>query len=123
MNQYSKDNIETIRAMDSSSAADWLIENLQGNGCIYVAKRTWKKEDQIKLAGYYLKSIPHASGICYESLLTIMPIRRFISVLKDYLPTKQNDIALLCYYLYPALEKHVKNDKDKAIVADLKNSI
>ncbi|MCG8516674.1 MAG: hypothetical protein MI794_01625 [Pseudomonadales bacterium] len=123
MDQAARDKIEAIRAMESSSAADWLIENQQRNGCAYISKRTWKKEDQIKLAAHYLESIPHASGRCYESLLTVMPVQRFVTVLRTYLPVGAKDIDLLCYCLYPALEKFSKTDKDKAIIAELKDSI
>ena len=123
MDEIQREICEKLRSMESSQAAQWLIENHREDGCVYLSKRTWKKEDQILLAEHFLKSVPHASAICYEALLTIMALSRFVGVLKKYIPQNRSDKELLKYYIYPALEKHAKTENDRHSINQIRSAI
>ena len=123
MNEAQRRNIDLLRSMESSEAADWLLENHPKDGCIYIAKRSWKKGDQIRLAEHFLSTIPHASAICYEALLSIMSVVRFSNVVEGLMPEKASDRDLLKYYLLPALTKAAKTDEDNFAILQLKNEL
>jgi hypothetical protein len=117
MDETQRKNCEIIRNMSSSDAADWLLTNHPNDGCFYVAKRTWKKQEQIRLANHFLSRIPHATDRCYEALLSVMALPRFVEVVEANLPEESSKKNLLEYYLLPALNKFVKSPTDKAAVA------
>jgi len=112
---------EKLRKMCSSEAAEWLLENFPEDGCVYINKRTWKKEEQLRLAEHFLRRVPHANGQCYDSLLSIMALPKFIDVMMKYIPNNDSDRNLLRYYLYPVLQIFSKNDKDQTSIESIKS--
>jgi len=123
MNEAQRRNVDLLRSMDSSEATDWILENHPKDGCIYITKRSWNKDDQTRLAEHFLITIPHASAICYEALLSVMSITRFSSVVEKLMPEKAADRDLLKYYLLPALRKAAKTDKDHSAIVELKSEL
>ena len=112
MNEAQRNACNHIRMLDSERAADWLIERYSiGNpnsGEVFkvMPHRSWEKRDQIKLADYFLKDLPHRSGKGYEAFLSFMSIPAFIGVLRRNVPLAQNDKDLLTYYIGPILRSH-----------------
>jgi hypothetical protein len=123
MNEAQRRNINLLRSMESSEATDWLLENHPKDGCIYIAKRSWKKGDQTRLAEHFLSTIPHASAICYEALLSVMSVAWFSGIVEKLIPEKESDRDLLKYYLLPALTKAAKTDKDNSAIIQLKSAL
>ena len=109
--------------MESSEATKWLLANYPNDGCIYIAKRSWKRGNQVRLAEHFLNNIPHASSICYEALLSIMSTSRFVGIVAKLIPEEASDRELLKYYLVPALLKAAKTDKDQSVIMHLKNEL
>ena len=79
MDELQREECDLLRGMDSSEAVEWLLNNYPDNGCFYISKRTWKKADQVRLADHFLKTVPHASSVCYVALITAMGVSKFIS--------------------------------------------
>jgi len=104
--------------MPSNDAADWLVSHYlpydPNYGEVYriIPHISWKKEDQIRLAKHYLRKIPFASALPYEAFASVMPIKKLLNVIYEYLPTDRNDLELLLYYLIPTLEKFSKTESD-----------
>jgi hypothetical protein len=123
MNEAQRSNCNLLRSMESSEAAEWLLRNHPQDGCIYIAKRSWRKDDQVRLAEHFLSSIPHASSICYEALLSIMSIPRFVGIVEKLIPEDASGRELLNYHLMPACVKAVKTDKDQSVITHLKSKL
>jgi len=120
MNEAQRKNCESLRKMESSDALEWLLLNHSDDGCFYIPKRSWAKEDQVRLAEHFLKRIPHASAICYEALLSVMSVSKFIEEVEKYIPSSESGKKLLKYYLFPSLDKFAKTEKDQASVKYIK---
>ena len=114
MNPEQQKNCEILRSMDSKEAADWLLDVYRPSGpCFYVGKRSWKKAEQIRLAEYFLASIPHATDSCYKSLLSVMTVPTFVGVALTIIKNlKQNDFELLTYYLLGSVNDACNKQKD-----------
>lgn len=123
MNATQTEAIEKLRKMESAEAVDWLLKHHPKEGCFYISKRTWRKQDQLRLAEHFLSSVPHASAVCYESLLSVMALPKFVGVLKKYIPQNAADKELLEYYLYPTLDKYAKNDNDRLAIAAIRGAL
>lgn len=117
MDESQRENCKLLRDMGSPEAADWLLTNYPKDGCFYIAKRSWKKSEQLRLAEHFLKTAPHASATCYDALLTIMSITNFLSVLEKYIPENSARKELLRYYLAPSLNKAASSERDKETIA------
>jgi hypothetical protein len=113
---------EELRNKSSSDAADWLIEKFPtdceeyGDAIALMMHRSWKREDQVRLAKYYLRKQPFSSSKVYESFAAFMRLDRFLKVVREYLPNDEADRNLLVYHLGPVLKKYAKTDKEKEIV-------
>jgi hypothetical protein len=111
-----------LRKKSSKDAADWLIEKFPtdceeyGVAITLMTHRSWKREDQVRLAKYYLRKLPFSSSKVYEAFITFMQLERFLKVIREYLPDNEADRNLLAYHLNPVLKKHAKSDKEQEIV-------
>jgi hypothetical protein len=114
MNLEKRKNYEILRSMNSSEAADWLLETYRPKDlCTYVAKRSWKKAEQVRIAEYFLSSIPHATDRCYEALLSVMSVTTFVRVAEKYVRNAdKSDYDLISYYMPRTIKKHCKTPKD-----------
>ena len=111
-----------LRGLSSFEAAEWLLEKYNretnekyGEVFAVLPHRSWKRQDQIKLADHYLSHLPHATGRVYKIFLSFMSVPVFIDIIKRNLPEKDG-YDLLIYYLEPILWKHAKTDKDRKLV-------
>jgi hypothetical protein len=115
--------------MSSDEAATWLLNEYTfenenwGEALILITHRSWSKNDQIRLAEYYLKKIPFASAVGYESFLSFMSISNFTKTLQKYMPPSKSDKNLLKYYLIPILSRKVNSEIDKNIVTELEQQL
>ncbi|MFP3500981.1 hypothetical protein [Burkholderia sp. SIMBA_062] len=109
-----------LRRMAPNEASDWVLENFPSDdpeyGVVFdiIPKVSWRKGDQEKLAKYYLKGMPFASGRAYRALSKVMPAERFLRIAGECMPEKSEDVCLVLYYLIPALSEIVKSDADRA---------
>ena len=115
---------EDLRNKSSKDAADWLIEKFPtdceeyGIAISLMTHRSWKREDQVRLAKYYLRKLPFSSSKVYEAFISFMQLERFLKVIREYLPDNEADRNLLAYHLSPVLKKHAKSDKEQEIVKE-----
>jgi hypothetical protein len=113
---------EELRKKSSSDAADWLIEKFPtdseeyGDAITLMAHRSWKRDDQVRLARYYLRKQPFSTSKIYEAFIKFMQFERFLRVVREYLPDNETDRDLLAYHLIPVLKKYAKTDKEREIV-------
>jgi hypothetical protein len=113
-----------LSAMQSEDAASWLMETYPidkpkyGEAIVLLRQRSWARQDQVRLAKYYLKKLPFPTSTVYEAFVSIMAIPRFVAIIKDYLPTEKADIDLLLYYLTPVLKLAAKTENDRALVEE-----
>ena len=123
MNDYQKEASIKLRSMTSKEAANWIITNHSDDGCFFVSKRSWLVEDQLILAKHFLRNIPHATGRCYENLLSVMSVKNFMKVVEMYPCDIKEENDLLSYYIFPALSNAEKSDKDKKIIERFKQGL
>ena len=118
-----------IRALSSAEAATWIIDQYPlhsvdfGEAFILMPHRSWRREDQIKLANHYLKGIPFASERVYEAFLSFMSVPVFTRIVKNNLPDNKSDLSLLTYYLKPLLTKLVMDGNSEQEVRELFQAI
>jgi hypothetical protein len=111
-----------LRELQSSEAADWLMERYPisgvqwGEALLVMPHRSWKKRDQIRLAKYYLSKIPFASARGYEVFASFMSVTSLISVIRDLVPPSAEDRRLIEYHLAPVLRRKAESDKDMTAV-------
>ena len=120
MNELDRGICKDLRAMKSHKAALWLIEKYPSNGCRFVICRSWGKDEQYSLAAHYLANIPHASGMCYKNLISIMSIRKFISIIMLKAPFAEENKDLLRYYVLQEANRASKTDSDEEAIRALK---
>jgi len=122
MDKRIRDESQKLRQLSSENAATWLLDTYPATGAEtgiaikLIAHRSWKREDQMRLAEHYLESLPHASGVGYEAFSKIMSVKNLINVLRKYLHTKTRSIDTLRYYLEPVLRTSAKNASDEKLV-------
>jgi hypothetical protein len=110
--------------MPSDQAASWLMKRYPITDTSYgdvfplIKSRSWLKNDQVLLAKYYLQRIPFSSPRPYEIFSSLLPIKTFISIIKDNISDNPDDISLLLYYLKPILQDKIK-DKNNIEVVEL----
>lgn len=118
-----------IKSLSSEEAARWLIDTYHldsddlGDAYTVIQHRSWRKNDQINLANYFLDKQPHASPVGYEAFLSFMSIPSFIRVMKQKLPEDRSAYSLLLYHLDSVLKKHSKNEKDNALIENFLSSL
>ena len=111
-----------LRAMESGQAASWLIKSYPLNNPGYgdafqlLKARSWKRNDQLRLARYYLQKAPFASEKPYEIFISFMSIKLFILVPREFPPKSKADADLLIYHLRPVLQKVAKTAEQREIV-------
>ena len=79
---------------------------------------SWKEADQLKLARHYLSKIPYASAKPYEVFVSFMTLGNFIRVLKEFLPSQEEDKSLLKYHLKSVLSNAATTDAARKSVED-----
>ena len=123
MNESQREASKELRAMSSAAAADWVISNHPKDGCFFISKRSWRVDDQYKLAYHFLSSIPHASDNCYVQLLSVMSVSNFLKVIESQLERSKSSIDLLSYYVLPALENAGKTEKDNYLIKSFRQKL
>jgi len=124
MNEAMRKLAAELARMTSEEAAEWLmsrypIDSSYGEAFILLAHRSWRREDQRRLARYYLQRMPFASSKPYEVFASFMSLRALIPILKEYLPESTEDMQLLQYHLTPILRQLVRSDDDAKLVEAL----
>lgn len=113
-----------LRELQSSEAASWLMtcypinSDHWGEALLVIHHRSWKKQDQVRLAKYYLSKIPFASARGYEAFASFMSVANLVTVIQDYIPSSSEDKRLLEYYLAPILRRKAQSEKDLAVVSN-----
>jgi hypothetical protein len=126
MDERERNLCTKIRAMRSDEAANWLLETYKvgetgyGEAFLLLRHRSWAREDQLRLARYYLQRIPFASGLPYEAFATFMPIRTLVGVVREHLPNVSKDrLGLLQYYLCPLIKEKARTSEDNQAADEL----
>lgn len=125
MDAAQKAEVKTLRRLESAEAADYLLrtyplEALQwGRALELIAHRTWKREDQVRLAEHYLSRIPFASAAPYEVFASLLSFEDFAQVIRRHWPKAECDNGLLCYHLAPVVEQYVEDGADPKLAEDL----
>jgi hypothetical protein len=113
---------QELRNMTSNQAADWLIKTYPADDPKYgealqlIPHISWKRADQIRLAGHYLKKMPFASSKVYDTFASFMSFELFVKVIQQQLPIDKSDISLLLYHLRPVLERAAKTSADHELM-------
>lgn len=103
MKEQTAISTKELRLLSSHDACQWLIENYPishpdyGYAFYLMHHRSWKVQDQIFLADYYLQKIPFASSFPYEVFLSFMSINNFLKVLDKYVPFIEVDRKSLLF--------------------------
>lgn len=111
-----------LKSLASEDAASYLMETFPIEAENYseafkvMAHRSWKKNDQLRLARFYLRKIPFANSKPYEVFASFMSVPNLISVVKEVITNKANDSDLLIYYVAPVLKHSIKTEKDRNLV-------
>lgn len=125
MGDFSNEQCDELRRLNSEDAANWLIERYPvesedyGQAIAFLAHRSWKKSDQLRLARYYFRKIPFASSRPYEIFASFMSLSNFIKVIQERMPLSKEDRSLLVYHLEPVLKKKVNSASDEEMVNQL----
>lgn len=124
MNAELKEIAARLRQMNSPEAADWLIHKypIDGDyGAVFalLTHRSWLREDQRRLASYYLQKIPFATAKPYEAFASFMSLRQLTDVLRERLPMHGERMDLLRYHLEPVLRRLAKSDADARLIETL----
>lgn len=115
--------IETkLKGLASEDAASFLMETFPIEAANYseafqvMARRSWKKTDQLRLARFYLKKTPFANSTPYEVFASFMSLPALISVVKEAISNKPSESQFIAYHVTPVLKKKIKTDKDRHLV-------
>lgn len=118
--------IETeLKGLASAQAASLLMETFPIESKNYceafkvMARRSWKKNDQLRLARFYLKKTPFANSKPYEVFASFMPLPALISVVKEAISNNPDDRQFIIYHVAPVLQKNIKTEKDRVLVDSL----
>lgn len=129
MNLELQNACKTIRGLGSSEAAEWLISNFSfdtgnaGEAFLIMPHRSWAKPEQVKLADYYLRNLPHRSDRGYRALLKFMGLSTFIDAMNRRLPDDREERGLIEYHLRPLLKSHPDRPKYQSMVDDFLASL
>jgi hypothetical protein len=122
MDQKLASLISELRSMNSSEAAEWLIDRYPvgsagwGHALTIMAHLSWRKADQVRLARHYLSRLPFANPKPYEVFSSFMKFSRLVDILRENSPSSAPDRELLKYYVGPALERAAKKPEDREIL-------
>ena len=108
---YAQLKLSEFRKLSSEDARKWVesfcppdSEDL-GPAFEIIGKRSWKKQDQIKLARCYFTKRPFAASKPYEQFLNMMSIDSFFKVMQEKVPDDLERRKLLYYQLETALKR------------------
>lgn len=117
-----------LRQMSSAEAVDFLIENLPISYENYshyqaisiLSCRSWKAEDQNRLAEYYFSAMDSFQSSAFIEFLKIMPRDRFIrNFLKKINGVDERDIDLILYRVRSAMFQRDYSLQDMVAIDDL----
>ena len=117
-----------LRQMSSAEAVDFLIENLPISYENYshyqaislLSCRSWKAEDQNRLAEYYFSAMDSFQSSAFIEFLKIMPRDRFIrNFLKKINGVDERDIDLVLYRVRSAMFQRGYSLQDMVAIDDL----
>lgn len=118
-----QNQIETkLKGLASEDAANFLMETFPIEATNYseafkvMAHRSWKKNDQLRLARFYFRKTPFVSSKPYEVFASFMSLPTLISVVKEAISNKPNDRQFIVYHVTPVLKKNIKTEKDRNLV-------
>jgi hypothetical protein len=101
-----------LRQASSHDAADRLLNDASiRTPLVVIGHRSWKREDQMRLAHRFLAHLPHASPIAYEAFLSFMSVGTFLTAIEEHLPVAKGREDLLWYYLRPSLDAAAKSNR------------
>lgn len=121
--------VSKISKMESEKAASWIIENYPveskqfGEALLLLPHRSWRREDQKRLAMYYFSKLPFASDRGYQAFASFMSIRLLLECVEKNLPKIEERIDLLLYNLIPVLKRAAKNDNDRQQISDFEKKM
>lgn len=108
--------------MGSQKAADYLIEQLTGDGwqtaraLILVQHVSWKPADQVRLARHFLARHPQASPRPLQAFASFMSLKNFAKVVSDVWPSDPGHSDLFRYHLRGALRHYETSPESKAAI-------
>jgi hypothetical protein len=111
-----------LKVLASEDAASYLMETFPIEAENYseafkvMSHRSWKKNDQLRLARFYLKKTPFVNSKPYEVFASFMSLPNLISVVKEAISNKPNDSDFIVYYVTPVLKNSIKTQKDRTLV-------
>ncbi|TBU86517.1 hypothetical protein [Phytopseudomonas dryadis] len=129
MNEQLRALSARISKMESAEAADWLMHEYPiesasyGEALLLLPHRSWKRNDQKRLAKYYFEKLPFASSRGYEAFTAFMSVRLMLDCMRDCLPKQKDQIDLLLYNAIPPLRRAAKNDADRQLIGEFEKEI
>ena len=117
-----------LRQISSADAVDFLIENLPISYENYshyqaislLSCRSWKAEDQNRLAEYYFSAMDSFQSSAFIEFLKIIPRDRFIrNFLKKINGVDERDIDLVLYRVRSAMFQRDYSLQDMVAIDDL----
>lgn len=129
MDDNLKVEIKKLKGLSSEEAAAWLMETYPYDSTDYgqaiklLAHKSWKKQDQVRLAKYYFNKIPFSNSKPYEVFTSFMSLDNFINAIREHLPKEESDMNLLKYHLGPVLRKAAKTDSSHELVEQFLNEL
>ena len=117
-----------LRQMSSADAVDFLIENLPISYENYshyqaisiLSCRSWKAEDQNRLAEYYFSAMDSFQSAAFIEFLKIMPKDCFIRIfLKKIGGVDERDVDLVLYRVRSAMFQRGYSLQDMVAIDDL----
>ena len=122
MNEKQRRECEKLRALTSAEAATYLIETYPAEGpapleaIALIPHRSWKRNDQLRLARHYLRRLPFANARPYEAFASFMSLPLLVSVLEEFVPGDAGKRDLFFYYAARVLNQRAQTAKDRTLV-------
>ena len=118
MNEELRSLARELRDLPSEAAADHLLNRYPPGGAEagtareLIARLSWSKRDQVRLAQEYLKSGPFAAAKPYKTFAQMMPLRRLLPILASVVPESEDRRDLFLYHVAPVLREAVKTPSE-----------
>ena len=113
--------------MTSEEAAKWLMENIadddKGDAIILIPHRSWKREQQLELAHFYLSPLPLGGPKAFEAFASIMSLQRLIDVVREQLPCEKIKLELFAYHFFRVVRKTYTSDKDVQLIEQFNKEV
>src|SRR5688572_13161202 len=122
MNEQQRRECEKLRALTSAEAATYLLETYPAEGpfpleaIAFLPHRSWKRNDQLRLARHYLRRLPFANARPYEAFASIMSLPLLVRILEEFAPDDHGKRDLFLYYVTRVLWHRAHTAKDRTLV-------